>query len=137
MPRLTFVQERLNLDNLNLDRKSYKSRKTRDEKRLKAVFSYIQTKTCRSRVLLSYFGEDIHEDCGHCDYCIRKNRIKGDFKIKEKILNRINQLGSLNSEISILKKEIGEYELIQIQEALRELIDEEKIRIEGTKFLIN
>ena len=33
-----------------------------------------ETGTCRSRFLLSYFGQTESEDCGTCDVCRRKRR---------------------------------------------------------------
>lgn len=32
--------------------------------------SYAETSTCRVRVLLKYFGEEMDEDCGNCDNCL-------------------------------------------------------------------
>jgi len=43
------------------------------KKRIDAMINYVQDEvTCRSRLLLSYFGEDNSHDCSLCDVCNKK-----------------------------------------------------------------
>lgn len=52
----------------------YEARRERMEKRISKVAEYIDRKSiCRSRLLLSYFGEKNTEDCGCCDVCLSKH----------------------------------------------------------------
>ena len=37
--------------------------------KLNSMVAFAETLTCRRRVLLNYFGEDLGEDCGNCDIC--------------------------------------------------------------------
>ncbi len=37
--------------------------------RLEAMISLTEAPTCRTRLLLRCFGEELSEDCGHCDNC--------------------------------------------------------------------
>jgi ATP-dependent DNA helicase RecQ len=37
--------------------------------RLEAMIGLTETSGCRTRALLACFGEDLAEDCGHCDHC--------------------------------------------------------------------
>jgi ATP-dependent DNA helicase RecQ len=40
-----------------------------EESRLEVMRRYAETRDCRRRVLLGYFGEELAEPCGHCDTC--------------------------------------------------------------------
>ena len=42
---------------------------TRDIERLRGVLALAAHPGCVVRELLSYFGEELGEDCGHCDRC--------------------------------------------------------------------
>ncbi|MEL6536293.1 MAG: RQC domain-containing protein, partial [Bacteroidota bacterium] len=37
--------------------------------KLDSMNEYAQAKICRRKILLNYFGEQLTEDCGHCDVC--------------------------------------------------------------------
>jgi len=37
--------------------------------KLNSMIAFAETLTCRRRVLLNYFGEDLKRDCGNCDIC--------------------------------------------------------------------
>ncbi|WP_420347815.1 DNA helicase RecQ [Pelagibius sp.] len=43
-------------------------RRRREHQRLDALIGYCESPTCRRRLLLDYFGEDL-ERCGNCDLC--------------------------------------------------------------------
>jgi ATP-dependent DNA helicase RecQ len=38
--------------------------------KLQAMVAFAESLTCRRRVLLGYFGQELHDDCGNCDVCI-------------------------------------------------------------------
>ena len=41
----------------------------RDRSRLEVVHRYADTRDCRRRFLIGYFGEELDQPCGHCDNC--------------------------------------------------------------------
>jgi ATP-dependent DNA helicase RecQ len=47
-------------------------RKEINASRLEMMRGYVETRTCRRRYLLSYFGEEMDGDCGRCDRCERE-----------------------------------------------------------------
>lgn len=40
------------------------------EARLDAMMQFVETRVCRRRALLGYFGESFQGDCGQCDTCV-------------------------------------------------------------------
>jgi ATP-dependent DNA helicase RecQ len=45
------------------------TRKTLDQSRVDMIRAYAESAGCRGRLLLSYFGEQSGDACGHCDRC--------------------------------------------------------------------
>lgn len=74
LPRITFCQRRIDKQKIQLPRAVYDDRRAQYVERIGAMLRYIDpsSDTCRSRMLLRYFGEDAASDCGCCDVCRRK-----------------------------------------------------------------
>ena len=45
-------------------------RKRIELQRLNSIIGFGESQTCRRRLLLGYFGEQVREDCGNCDICL-------------------------------------------------------------------
>ncbi len=73
-PQLSFLEERLNAEDLTFDRELYKFRKDRYRKQIAAAIHYARTPDCRSKMLLQYFGEDNDKKCGVCDVCLGRTK---------------------------------------------------------------
>ncbi len=72
-PFLTWTREREDVRLVALPREVYEKRRERYETRIGHMLHYAQDRvTCRSRMLLAYFGERDAKPCGRCDVC-RKN----------------------------------------------------------------
>ena len=53
----------------------YEDLRERMSQRVEATINYAYSdKGCRERMLRSYFGETVPEDCGHCDLCIDRRK---------------------------------------------------------------
>lgn len=62
----------------------YEERKSDYEMRIAAMVDYVtSTDTCRSRMLLDYFGERDSHACGHCDVCIARRQQQKERSDKE------------------------------------------------------
>lgn len=66
---------------------SYEKRLNKELDRVNSILSYVDTReTCRSQMLLNYFGEKRSFKCGLCDVCRRQKPGKFTFRIMEIIL---------------------------------------------------
>lgn len=113
-PQISYVVPRLSEDRLRFPDDIYQERKTAETERAQAVIHYLQDNQCRSRLLLSYFGERNSDACGRCDAC-RENRAHGfsmdeytrmnhamtDLLLKERV--RLDQLGERLPEFPLDK----------------------------------
>ena len=72
-PQLTFLRERVAAENLTIDQERYAFRKQRAEERMQQAIYYAETRRCRNRLLLAYFGETDTKNCGICDVCTGRN----------------------------------------------------------------
>lgn len=94
---------------------------------LRAVLQYSKdVKSCKNKVLMQYFGENLAADCGICSYCITKNKQQQnpDF-VSEKIVELL-QLQDFNSrDIQKLTK-LPKDDVIF---ALQKLLEDETISI--------
>ena len=67
---ITFIQRRVETDEITLSNEVYEHRRMDMAQRVGAMIHYISSRaTCRSRLLLEYFGQTDASDCGHCDTC--------------------------------------------------------------------
>jgi len=73
-PLIIYTRTREELKYLRIPRSAYEERKERFANRIEKVLEYINEENiCRSRMLLSYFGEKNTVDCGVCDICRSKH----------------------------------------------------------------
>ncbi len=73
-PQLSFLRERVAAENLQIDLDRYRFRKARAMRNAETTIQYAETRRCRSRQLVGYFGEKNSADCGICDVCTGRNK---------------------------------------------------------------
>ncbi|OEJ99486.1 RecQ family ATP-dependent DNA helicase [Roseivirga misakiensis] len=91
-PQLTFLIPKQAVGQLPLDQAALTAKSKLKMAKMESVIDYVhQEETCRTQMLLSYFGEVDYGECGICDNCINRARHKDDSKFKklyrEQILN--------------------------------------------------
>lgn len=73
-PFIIYSQPRFDRKYVLIPKSVYEIRKERFTKRILGITEYVERNdVCRSRILLSYFGEKESKDCGCCDVCLSKN----------------------------------------------------------------
>ncbi len=84
-PTITFLEPRIETNRVSLPPNVYLDRRADYERRISFVVQYVKSNdTCRSQMLLKYFGQDDSKPCGHCDVCLQRRRGKGSAANKEK-----------------------------------------------------
>lgn len=74
-PYIIFRERRMDSKYVIISKEVYEVRKQRYEQRIQSMLQYVTSgDTCRSRILLSYFGEQSAKECDVCDVCKQKQR---------------------------------------------------------------
>jgi ATP-dependent DNA helicase RecQ len=60
--------------------------------KLDKMSRFCETKTCRRKYLLNYFGEEAPDYCGACDTCLNKPELKEATVVAQKILSAVVRL---------------------------------------------
>lgn len=90
--QILFLRERVQKKRFFLDQKLMGGIKERAVKRWKAMAQYVHTDQCRTRSILSFFGERVAENCGQCDICLGSKAEKFSRSEKKAFTDRIEQL---------------------------------------------
>ena len=78
-PYITYTTSREQCKYVLINRSCYEDRKALVENRMNAILDYIYSDSleCREKHILRYFGEDVPDNCGHCDLCIARRQMSG------------------------------------------------------------
>ncbi len=97
------------------------------KEQFQAVLNYInETKICKSKLLLNYFGEQINENCGICSYCIATQNAKKQTELAKKNIVDLLQNEDLNSRQIEQKTQFSKDVIL---DALKYLLDNDTIYI--------
>lgn len=132
-PFITYLQDRIDGENVVLSKEIYEERKEQYVKRINAMQAYASNnEVCRSRQLLIYFGEKRHKDCEQCDVCLDHESPEPSNEqtknAREAILNLLKD-GERHHITELHKLSLPNKGL---DVALEYLIHEEEINIDGS-----
>lgn len=122
-PYIVYLQRREEKRYIQINRKIYEERLERYSKRIGSMIEYIsESQICRSRYLLSYFGEHEASDCGICDVCVRKKKQqqKSNALCMSAVLSFLEQKDTLLEDL-LTQLAFPREELI---ESIRQLMDD-------------
>jgi len=74
--------------------------------KLEKMSRFCETKACRRKFLLNYFGEEANEYCGSCDVCLNKPQLTEATTVSQKIMSavvRLNEKFGMRYVVDILK----------------------------------
>ncbi|MFH1005663.1 MAG: ATP-dependent DNA helicase RecQ [Bacteroidota bacterium] len=127
--QIIFLQERIDAKDIQIAEENLKKRKAKSQERLNGILHYATEITkCRSKVLLSYFGETDSYRCGVCDICLERNKLELSNLEFENVSEQIKKLLSSDTlslhELINLVKNTGDDKSITV---VRWLIDTKKM----------
>ncbi|MBD8347367.1 ATP-dependent DNA helicase RecQ [Dysgonomonas sp. HGC4] len=138
-PFIIYKQPRISIKYLVIPQSVYEVRKARFEKRIMGITDYAERKDiCRSRMLLTYFGEKRSSDCGQCDVCLAKSDTGiNNYKFND-ITDQIEELiREKDYSIEELINEISGYKEEDIINVIRFHLDQESFLIEDDHIKVN
>lgn len=77
-----------------------------EQHKLNCMVAFAESQTCRRRVLLNYFNEQLEKDCGNCDICLNPPETFDGTVLAQKALScvyRLQERYGLNYVIDVLR----------------------------------
>ncbi|MBK9732873.1 MAG: RecQ family ATP-dependent DNA helicase [Chitinophagaceae bacterium] len=138
VPQVIFLQPRADSDRMPFDYELLKRRKLAHELRLTAMKNYLLTiNSCRSQMLLAYFGEKDAPRCGICDLCLRRNRLDlSDLEFEQITLQVKNLLQIKPQTITEVVNKIPKMHEKKMLETIQWLLDNEELQLNDQHQLI-
>ena len=88
-PQISFLQGRIQTDELNVNHANYLKRKAEYKARIEKMTGYISDWDCRSVYIGSYFGDEHISPCGICDNCRKKNQKESSYAEMKNLMDAI------------------------------------------------
>src|SRR5690606_24869496 len=133
---LTFNEIREDEHTVNRVSRFLQSQNDLKTQKLEAVINYVHdNSTCKSKLILEYFGDKRSENCGICSNCLLANKTSNNL---EDITNEIYRLLAVK-DVSSREIELqSRFPKKEILNALQHLLELDKIAITSSnKYTIN
>jgi ATP-dependent DNA helicase RecQ len=134
LPQVVFLHERLPDDYFRIDKPVYDIRKGVALEKFKKLKKFLTAPTCRSVLLLDYFGQK-GEPCGKCDVCLYEK--KSDYTMTE-LIDLIKDILKENSRLyNEMAKELNLKNEKQLSLALNWMVDEGMVQTKDNVFTLS
>ncbi|SNB43289.1 ATP-dependent DNA helicase RecQ2 (fragment) [Flavobacterium psychrophilum] len=119
--KITFLEVREDDRTINRVSRHLEKQNLVKKQQLQSVVNYVSNKdTCKSKLLLQYFGETATKDCGVCSYCSNKKKATHNREeIRAKMI-RILTKNPMNSRALTAMLSVEESEILKILQQLLE-----------------
>ncbi|MBR3443580.1 MAG: RecQ family ATP-dependent DNA helicase [Bacteroidaceae bacterium] len=133
-PTITFRQPRIETERLYLSAQVYDDRKRDYEERISHIIDYVTNHdTCRSRMLLDYFGETAEEDCGQCDVCLSKKKRTCQEPQQDDVRKAVTQLLADHNWHPLTELKSLNLNQSLLDEVLHQMLDEEEVETQRSR----
>ncbi len=136
LPVISFEKERVDENRIHISPENYQKRKVQYQVQVDSVIGYAAGKEdCRSRTLLSYFGQTHSESCGNCDICKGEHETgmnNSEFHRLSEEIKTILSSGKVNINQIINKINESENKVIKVS---RWMLDKEIIKSDSAGLL--
>ena len=135
-PKVSYLKHRVDLKHLHIDASFISERKRVKSGQVDSVLNFLDAQTCRSQVLLAYFGEKESPRCEICDLCLVKKDTPKELhqSIRNEVLTLL-KTGSLSVHDLVDEIQLGNDE-IKLK-VIRRMLEIEEIVLENQKYSLN
>ncbi len=132
-PQIYFINNRADIEGLNINHEAHFKRKKQFEKRLYTFIKYIYNlENCRAKIIANYFNAPSKDSCGICDNCLRKKELEISKIEFDEIVHQIkNKLQNNSLETQKLIAELKHINKKKLWQVLHFLQDESIVIING------
>ncbi|MCB0738250.1 MAG: RecQ family ATP-dependent DNA helicase [Bacteroidetes bacterium] len=118
---ISFLQNREESKYLQINKTLLEQRRNLIIEKAKKVIEFAQATSCRSKIMLNYFGELLKRDCGHCDVCLEAIKAKKPSEIQKEIEQLFNQRLEIEVEEFKLLVNVGN---TKVRNVIKYMVDQ-------------
>ncbi len=130
-PQLYFHHLRVHKDHLHINHERILKLKQRYEMQVQKMADFLESEECRERLILQYFDEEVAENCGHCDNCLRQSN-----KLQGSIYESVVSFLKIEKQVRLhqIQSRYPPKEAEQIPRLLERMMDENLIGISASGY---
>ncbi|MEX2336912.1 MAG: ATP-dependent DNA helicase RecQ [Fulvivirga sp.] len=128
-PQVIFTTPRKDSTTLKLNKQRLAERENIAREKMNAMIGYVESDdTCRTQLILAYFGETNYDSCGICDVCLKKKHGDKEHDIAKYHLQLWHLMEEGPLTIEELLENINPAEKDIFLEVVRKMVDSDELR---------